>query len=71
VIVFQSKTGWAGVLLSIVSALTAADVMPLLSTFLTDAVGASVAHTVSAALAIIGLLVAKLSAPAPAVPPAA
>lgn len=60
---FQSKTGWAGALLSVVSALTAADVMPLLSTFLTETLGATAAHTVSAALAIAGLLVAKMSSP--------
>ena len=60
---FQSKTGWAGVVVSVVSALTAADVMPLLSTFLNDTLGASVAHSISAALAVLGVVVAKLSAP--------
>lgn len=65
---FQSRTGWLAVLIAVVGALTAADVMPLLSAFLTDALGPKVAHTVAACLTLLGTVVAKLSQPAP--PPA-
>jgi hypothetical protein len=69
VIVFQSRTGWAAVAVTIIGTLTAADVMPLLSAFLLDAFGAKVAHGIGAALTLAGAITAKLSAPAPASPP--
>lgn len=69
---FQSRTGWAAVAVSIIGALTAVDVMPLLSTFLTDALGADLAHKIGAFLSFLGVVVAKLSAPKaePTAPPA-
>ena len=60
---FQSRTGWAAVAVSIIGALTAVDVMPLLSTFLTDAFGADLAHKIGAFLSFLGVMVAKLSQP--------
>lgn len=70
---FQSRTGWAAVVVTVIGALTAVDVMPLLSTFLTDAIGADLAHKIGAFLSFLGVVVAKLSAPkadAPAAPQA-
>jgi hypothetical protein len=61
VIVFQSKTGWGAVLLTILGALTAADVLPLVSAFLTEAVGEKAAHAFGLVLTIAGAVVAKLS----------
>jgi uncharacterized membrane protein len=65
VIVFQSKTGWLAVLVSILGVLTTADVLPLVSAFLTETVGARTAHTIGALLALIGTVIAKLSQAAP------
>lgn len=60
---FQSRTGWLGVLVSIIGVLTAADVMPLVSQLLTDTLGASVSHGVGLFLSLLGTVVAKLSSP--------
>lgn len=62
---FQSRTGWVAVLITVVGALTAVDVFPLLSAFLTETVGPEIAHRIGAALTLIGAVVAKLSQPAP------
>lgn len=59
---FRSTTGWMAVLVSVLGVLTAADVLPLVSAFLTDTFGAKVAHTLGALLALIGTVTAKLSA---------
>lgn len=67
---FQSKTGWVAVLVSVIGALTAADVMPVLSAFLADALGPKVAHLIGAALTLVGTVTAKLSQPAAATPTA-
>lgn len=60
---FQSKTGWVAVAVSIVGALTAADVMPLLTAFLIDTVGESAARSIGIALTLLSAITAKLSAP--------
>jgi uncharacterized membrane protein YeaQ/YmgE (transglycosylase-associated protein family) len=65
----SNKMGWLAVVLAVVGALTAGDVMPLLSTVLTETLGAKVAHTVATLLALVGAVVAKLSPPSD--PPAA
>lgn len=65
---FQSKTGWLAVLVAVIGALTAADIMPLLSAVLSETFGAKVAHSVGAALSLVGAVVAKLAQHAP--PPA-
>ncbi|MFN8995510.1 MAG: hypothetical protein ACK5X3_17850 [Pseudomonadota bacterium] len=62
---FQSKTGWLAVLVSILGVLTTADVLPLVSAFLTETVGARTAHTIGALLALIGTVIAKMSQAAP------
>lgn len=66
---FQSRTGWAAVAVSVVGALTAVDVMPLISTLLTETVGADLAHKIGAFLSFVGVIVAKLSQPASAAAP--
>lgn len=60
---FQSRTGWIAVLVSIIGALTAADVMPLLTAFLIDTVGESAARSIGIALTLLSAITAKLSAP--------
>lgn len=45
---FRSTTGWVAVLVSVLGVLTTADVLPLVSAFLTDTFGAKVAHTIVA-----------------------
>lgn len=60
---FQSRTGWLGVLVSLIGVLTAADVMPLVSQLLTDTLGAQVSHGVGLFLSLLGTVVAKLSSP--------
>lgn len=60
---FQSKTGWVAVAVSIVGALTAADVMPLLTAVLIDTVGESAARSIGIALTLLSAITAKLSAP--------
>lgn len=62
---FQSRTGWVAVLLTVIGALTATDVMPLLSAFLTETVGPQAAHAAGALLGVLGAVVAKLSEPKP------
>ena len=62
---FQSKTGWAGVVVALVGALTAVDVLPLVSAFLTETVGPSVAHTIGTGLTLVGAVIAKLADPKP------
>ena len=59
---FRSTTGWVAVLVSVLGVLTTADVLPLVSAFLTDTFGAKVAHTLGALLALIGTVTAKMSA---------
>jgi hypothetical protein len=49
------------VALTVFGALTAVDVMPLVSAFLTEAVGAKIAHAVGLALTLVGAVVAKVS----------
>lgn len=66
---FQSKTGWAGVAASVVGILTATDVVPIVSEFLTASIGAKAAHLVGLFLSLAGLVVAKLSDNKPATPP--
>lgn len=58
---FRSTTGWVAVLVSVLGVLTTADVLPLVSAFLTDTFGAKVAHTIGALLALVGTITAKLS----------
>lgn len=65
---FSSKTGWFAVLVSIIGALTAVDVLPFITTFLDGAVGAQAAHVVGSLLTAIGVVVAKLSHPTPTAP---
>lgn len=65
---FQSRTGWLAVFVAVVGALTAADIMPLLSTVLTETFGPKAAHTTGAFLSLLGAVVAKLSAPQAAAP---
>lgn len=65
---FQSKTGWAAVVLAVLGALTAADILPMVSAALSDLLGQKVAHSVGAVLALLGAVVAKLSQPAPTPP---
>lgn len=60
---FRSRTGWVAVLVSVIGALTAVDVMPILSAFLAETFGAKIAHGVGAALTLIGTITAKLSQP--------
>jgi hypothetical protein len=71
VIVFRSTTGWVAVLVSVLGVLTTADVLPLVSAFLTDTFGPQVAHTIGALLALTGTITAKLSAAKADAPPAA
>lgn len=66
---FQSRTGWLAVLVSLIGVLTAADVMPLVSQLLTDTLGASIAHGVGLFLTLLGTVVAKLSSAAPTTAP--
>lgn len=61
----HSRTGWFAVLITIIGALTAVDVMPLLSTFLAETFGAKVAHSVGALLAVLGAVTAKFAMPQP------
>jgi hypothetical protein len=58
---FSWTTGWVAVVVAIVGALTAVDVMPILTDFLTQIVGAESAHKVGVFLSTIGALIAKLS----------
>lgn len=60
---FRNRTGWAAVAVTVVGTLTAVDVMPLLSSFLSDTFGAKIAHGVGALLTLAGAITAKLSAP--------
>lgn len=60
---FRNRTGWVAVLVSVVGALTAVDTMPMLSAFLTETIGAKAAHGIGAALSLVAVVVAKLSAP--------
>lgn len=68
---FQSKTGWGAVALTILGALTAADVLPMLSEFLKASVGEQAAHTAGLVLTLAGVIVAKLSHPTPPDAPSA
>jgi multisubunit Na+/H+ antiporter MnhG subunit len=63
VIVFQSRTGWISVLVSTIGILTAVDVMPLVSEALVATVGPAKAHTAGVVIALVGVVVAKLSDP--------
>lgn len=60
---FRSRTGWLAVVVSIIGALTAVDVLPLVSAFLTETIGAKAAHGIGAALSLMGVVIAKLSNP--------
>ena len=62
---FQHRTGWIAVAVTLVGALTAADVFPLLSVFLTETIGEPAAHTIGTALVLVGAVIAKFSQPAP------
>ena len=66
---FKARTGWIAVLVTLVGALTATDVMPLISGLLEDTIGPEAAHTIGALLVLVGVIVARFSDPRPPVAP--
>ena len=58
---FSTKTGWFAVLVTILGYLTATDTLPILTAFINTNFGAHAGQIVGSTLALVGLLVAKVS----------